>query len=109
MRMLLALLLVCALAFPADHPMFSASNADAMSNTTAYTFRSINDYNTSTTAFRIYLTGDFDWFHPANFTYGFPPDGIQNNTLYWISPLSCLTRAWRSPSRSPERSDCLNP
>ena len=49
----LALLILAALSFPAEHPIFSASAANALTNATTYTFKSNNQLDTPTTAFRL--------------------------------------------------------
>ncbi len=88
-RIIFALLLLASVSFPEEHPVFSQSNANAMDNITTYTFTTINDFNTSTSAFRLWLSADFNWFNPENFNYTFKPDGIEGNSVYWdIPPLS---------------------
>jgi len=85
-RILFALLLLASLSFPEEHPVFSESNSNALENFTTYTFTTLNSFNTSTSAFRLSLTADFNWFNPKNFNYTFKPDGIEGNTLYWDIP-----------------------
>jgi hypothetical protein len=85
-RALLAFLLLAAISFPYDHPVFSASLADAQDNATAYTFKSLNQLDTPTTGFRLWLSGGFDWFNPKDFTYAFQPDGYDGYSPYWDLP-----------------------
>ena len=85
-RIILVLLLLVSVSFPEEHPVFSQSNANAMENVTTYTFTTINSFNTSTSAFRLFMTANFNWFIPQNFNYSFKPDGIEGNSLYWDIP-----------------------
>jgi hypothetical protein len=86
MKRLLALLILAALAHAEYYPVYSSSYSYARENRTVYTFRTFNSYDEPTSAYRLWISSNFTWFYPPNFTYDAQPDFKDDDSAYWDMP-----------------------